>query len=193
MSQTPISLLERLNRQPDQAAWQRLIDLYTPIIRTWLKSYGLQETDIDDIVQDVLGVVVKELPAFEHNQRTGAFRRWLRRITVNRLRTFWRARPHHGLGTLDDDTLDQLEDPESVLSRRWDEEHDRHVAARLIELIEPEFEPATWQAFRMLTLEGRSTADVAKSLGISPNAARIAKFRVLSRFRKEIAGLVDDC
>src|SRR5205823_9698156 len=39
--------------------------------------------------------------------------------------------------------LDQLADPGSALSRIWDEEHDRHVLHRLLELIEPEFEPAT--------------------------------------------------
>jgi hypothetical protein len=60
-----------------------------------------------------------------------------------------------------------------------------------LELIEPEFEPATWQAFRMLTLEAKPTAAVAAALGITPNAARIAKSRVLNRFRQEIDGLID--
>ncbi|MGE3805131.1 MAG: RNA polymerase sigma factor, partial [Gemmataceae bacterium] len=193
MAHTPISLLERLSRQPDSASWQRLIDLYTPLIRTWLRSYSLQQSDIDDLSQDVLGVLVKELPGFQHNQRAGAFRRWLRRITVNRLRGFWRARLPQavGTGTLDAPTLDQLEDPDSLLSQRWDEEHDRHVVSRLLELLEPEFEPTTWHAFRQLMLEGKTTSEVAADLGITPNAARIAKSRVLSRFRKEIEGLVD--
>ena len=87
--------------------------------------------------------------------------------------------------------LDQLADPDSQLSRLWDQEHDRHVARRLLELIEPEFEPTTWRAFRGLVLEHKSTAEVAAELGISANAARIAKSRVLSRFRREAEGLIN--
>lgn len=54
--------------------------------RGWLRRYALQTADADDLVQDVCGVLVSELPAFEHNGRRGAFRCWLRGIMVNRLR-----------------------------------------------------------------------------------------------------------
>jgi len=37
----------------------------------------------------------------------------------------------------------------------------------------------------------RAVAEVAAELGISPNAVRIAKSRVLNRFRQEITGLLD--
>jgi len=194
MPETPASLLERLRLRPDAASWGRLVELYTPLIRNWLRPYHLQASDGDDLTQEVLAVLVRELPNFHHDLRQGAFRRWLRTITVNRLRTFWRSRKTRPVGSGDVDfesVLDQLETADSDLSRRWDEEHDRHVVRRLLELIEPEFEPATWQAFRMLTLEEKRTAQVAAALGITPNAARIAKSRVLNRFRQEINGLID--
>jgi RNA polymerase sigma-70 factor (ECF subfamily) len=194
MPETPVSLLERLRLRPDDASWQRLIDLYTPLIRDWLRRYFLQPTDADDLTQEVLSVVVRELPEFRHDLRKGAFRRWLRTITVNRLRTFWRSRQPVPVATGESDSssiLDQLEDPESRLSRLWDEEHDRHVMRRLLELIEPEFESSTWRAFQRLVLQNQPTAAVADELGISPNAVRIAKSRVLRRFRQEVEGLVD--
>ncbi|HTU20436.1 MAG TPA: hypothetical protein VMG10_20395 [Gemmataceae bacterium] len=40
-------------------------------------------------------------------------------------------------------------------------------------------------------LEGKRTAEVAADLGVTPNAVRIAKSRVLSRFRQEIDGILD--
>jgi RNA polymerase sigma-70 factor (ECF subfamily) len=191
MAETSISLLERLRSHPDPASWQRLVDLYTPLIRNWLGRYALQISDAEDLTQDVLGVLIQELPHFRHDLRRGAFRRWLRTITVNRLRNFWRARrPLTGSGDVDQ-VLDQLEDPDSDLSHRWDEDHDRYVLRRLLELIEPEFEPSTWRAFRLAVLEERSTAEVAAELSISANAVRIAKSRVLNRFRQEITGLLD--
>jgi RNA polymerase sigma-70 factor (ECF subfamily) len=87
--------------------------------------------------------------------------------------------------------LEALEDPHSDLSRRWDEEHDRHVLGRLLEAIRPDFAPATWQAFRRLVLDGRKAADVAAELGLSVNAVFIAKSRVQRRLRQEMRGLVD--
>jgi RNA polymerase sigma factor (sigma-70 family) len=193
MPDTPVSLLERLRLRPDSVSWQRLVDLYTPLIHNWLRFYSLPRADSDDVVQEVLAVVIREMPEFRHDLRRGAFRRWLRRITVNRLRTFWRGRreqPAAG-GSDFEDVLNQLEDPESRLSHLWDREHDQHVARRLLELLESEFEPATWQAFRLLVLEGVPAAQVAAALGTSPNAVRIAKSRILSRLRQEIAGLLD--
>jgi RNA polymerase sigma-70 factor (ECF subfamily) len=193
VADTPISLLERLRLGSGAAAWERFVALYGPLIRAWLGRHGLQPSDVDDLAQEVLQVLLRELPHFHHNLRRGAFRRWLRAIVVNRLRTFWRERralPQPGgadIGPL----LDQLEDADTDLSRAWDEEHDRHVARRLLELIEPDFEPATWRAFRLLVLEARPTAEVADTVGISANAVRIAKSRVLARLREEIAGLID--
>jgi RNA polymerase sigma-70 factor (ECF subfamily) len=194
MPDTSVSLLERLRLHPDPASWQRLIDLYGPLIQGWLKRNACQPADADDLSQDVLAVVLRELPYFQHDLRRGAFRRWLRTITVNRLRNFWRAgkvrREAPGGADLDH-VINQLEDPTSGLSQLWDREHEEFVVRRLLEMLEPEFEPTTWRAFRSLMLEGKPTAVVAADVGISPNAVRIAKSRVLRRLRQEIDGLVD--
>src|SRR5437588_352435 len=99
MAETSVSLLERLRVHPDAASWKRLVDLYTPLIRRWLDRDGLQPSDNDDLVQEVLTTLVGELPHFRHNGQRGAFRRWLRVTTVNRLRDFWRKRRARPLAT----------------------------------------------------------------------------------------------
>jgi RNA polymerase sigma-70 factor (ECF subfamily) len=194
MCETSASLLERLRCQPDDAAWRRLVDLYMPLLRGWLSRQGLQASDVDDLVQDVLAVVVRELPQFQHNRRTGAFRRWLRTILVHRLRDFWRARRARPQPTGDSEllrVLEQLSDPDNPLSRLWDEEHDQYVVRRLLERIESEVTPSTWQAFRRVVVEGRDEEAVAAELGLSVNAVFIAKSRVLSRLRRAADGLID--
>jgi RNA polymerase sigma factor (sigma-70 family) len=193
MPETSISLLDRLRDSPDAASWQRLVDLYTPLIQSWLRRQGLQPADADDLAQEVLAVLVRELPGFQH-QRPGSFRSWLRTITVNRLRNFWRASQTRAVATGDSDMLrrlDELEDPRSELSRLWDQEHDEHIMKRAMELIESDFAPSTWKAFRRQVLEGASVDTVAAELSLSANAVIIAKSRVLSRLREEIRGLVD--
>jgi RNA polymerase sigma-70 factor (ECF subfamily) len=153
----------------------------------------LQPADADDLAQDVLAVLVRELPHFEH-RGPGAFRSWLRTITTHRLRSFWRTRQGRTAATGDSDfgrRLEQLEDPHSELSRLWDDEHDQYIVRRAMEVIEGEFAPSTWRAFRRMMVDGAPVDAVAAELGLSPNAVFIAKSRVLNRLRKEIEGLVD--
>lgn len=194
MFETSASLLDRLRAQPDEAAWHKLVDMYTPLIRGWLRQQARLDTEADDIVQEVLTVVVRKLPGFERQPRPGAFRRWLRNITVNCLRDFWRARRGRPLATGDSDflqMLDQLEDPESAASQQWDQEHNRHVGQKLLEIIQPRFEKTTWRAFQRVVLDGAAPAEVAAELGITVNAVHIAKSRVLALLREEGRGMID--
>ena len=187
---TSHSLLERARDPTDAASWRRLTDLYTPLIRRWARTYVAQAADADDVVQDVLAVLVRELPHFEHSDNPGAFRAWLRSITVNRLRAAWRSRRPAAGGEAVSEQLLQLEDPSSPLSRAWDEEHDRHVVTTLLDSIRLEFQPATWRAFEATVRDGRPAAEVAVELGLSVNAVLIAKSRVLKRLRQKSEGLV---
>jgi RNA polymerase sigma-70 factor (ECF subfamily) len=200
LSGTSDTLLERLRLRADGDAWNQFIALYTPLIRGWLRRDLKLGAEADGLVPEVLRVVVRKLSQFRREPRpgsragAGAFRSWLRGITVNCLRDFWHARrarpPAVGEGEFFA-VLQQLEDPHSGLSCLWDREHDRHVAQQLLDLIRPRFEPTTWRAFQKVMIEGRPTEQAARELGLSVNAVFIAKSRVLSRLRREGEGLID--
>jgi RNA polymerase sigma-70 factor (ECF subfamily) len=192
--QTSHTLLEQLCNESDAASWERLVDLYSPLLRGWVDRHDVQPSDADDLIQDVLIVVMRELPSFRHNQRPGAFRSWLKQIVINRLRNFWRARGRGGVvsgGSGVMDRLDELEDDRSQLSRIWQQEHDQHLTRQLLEMIEPRFTPTTRQAFRRLVLDGADADDVATELGLSLNAVFTAKSRVLRELRAVSKGLLD--
>jgi RNA polymerase sigma-70 factor, ECF subfamily len=189
---TSASLLERLRTAgPGAADWRRLYDLYLPLIRAWLAQAGLA-TDADDLAQEVLVVVVRELPTFRR-QRDGSFRTWLRRVTVNRVRSWRQARARRPVAGFDptDQFLAQLEDPASELSVQWDQDHDRHVFDKLLAAVRTGCEPATWEAFQLFAIEGRPAAEVAARTGLTENAVMLAKSRLLRRLRQEAAGLID--
>ena len=190
MDDTSQSLLERLRRSPDEASWRRLVDLYTPFLQRVVRAQGLHDAEADDLVQEVFGVVVAEMSDFAHSGRKGAFRHWLRGVLSNRLRRHWEAR-RKAPGGAAPAALDQLEYPTSELDRLWEEEHNRWITQRLMELIEPEFKPSTWQAFRRQVVDEAAPRAVAEELGLSVNAVLISKSRVLRRMRRELDGLTD--
>lgn len=190
MHTTPLSLLERLRTIPDESSWQRFFVIYSPLVRNWLARHGVRGPDADDIAQDVCTVIARELLAFVHSGREGAFRLWVRKIVLNRLRGYWREK-RNNRDLRGEYEMSLLEDAESELSRLWDREHDEHVARRLMEMIEPEFSAKTWRAFRRQVIDEAPPAQVASELGISVNAVLIAKSRVLRRLRQEGKGLLD--
>ncbi|MBI1249079.1 sigma-70 family RNA polymerase sigma factor [bacterium] len=194
MNDTSLSLLNRLRQSPESQSWTRLVELYAPLIRAWLRKYDVQESDAEDLVQEVMLAVSKDLAKFEHKGQPGAFRAWLKGILVNRLRNFWRTRDRRrevGGDSDIDQRLAQLENPSSELSRLWNEEHDQYVLRQLLQLVKPHFAPNTWTAFYRVALAGEKPRDVAAELEISLNAVVTAKSRVLSRLRHEAEGLVD--
>ena len=139
---TQLSLLDRVCRSPRDPGWQEFIAVYSPYIERYLSRLGVPEVDIADIRQDVMQVVVRELPEFDHNRRKGAFRHWLRNVIVNRLRDFRRSNAHYpqGVGGANYNQLaEQLEDPKSDVTRAWDEEHNRHVIQSLLVVVSRDF------------------------------------------------------
>jgi RNA polymerase sigma-70 factor (ECF subfamily) len=194
MNTTSLSLLERLKHAtPDAAEWLRLRDIYSPMIRHWLSRLPDLHHEADDLTQEVLVVLFRELPSFER-RRNGSFRAWLRQITVNRMWAFCKARRQQPLargGPETDQVLDQLADPTSDLSRQWDRDHDKHVFQKLLAVVEPDFEPGTWQAFTRFAIEGRPAGQVAGELGVTESAVVQAKFRILKRLREEAGELLD--
>ncbi|QDU63633.1 RNA polymerase sigma factor [Planctomycetes bacterium Pan216] len=188
MQQTSSSLLGQLKAAPDDDAWRRFVQRYSPIIHDWLRRQGLQDHDLRDVGQDVLMTVVREMPGFTYDRRRGHFRGWLRQVVVNRLRMFWRQRKHRARGQADgytEDFVDQLADPNSDAARQWNEVYDRQISAQVLETLRGEFEPTTWQAFWRVVVDSEKAATVSAELGISLNAVYLAKSRVLKRLRQE--------
>jgi RNA polymerase sigma-70 factor (ECF subfamily) len=187
MNQTSASLLERLRLPGERQAWDRFVDLYTPLIYFWACRMGLQAEDAADLVQEVFLVLLRKMVAFRYDPQR-SFRAWLRTVVVNKWHDLRRRREavrrggSAGLGEV------AVADP---AVEAWDEEYRRQVAGRALELMQAEFEPKMWKACWEMTARSRPAAEVAAELGISVASAYAAKSRVLHRLRREMEGLLD--
>jgi RNA polymerase sigma-70 factor (ECF subfamily) len=187
MDTTSITLLEQLRVQPDDAAWNRLVQLYTPLLFSWAQKAGLQAHDAADLVQDVFTVLLQTLPTFHYDPK-GRFRGWLKTITCNKLRDRKRR-----AALAQQQPLEQCPEPAlaDTAEELWEREYHKELTQRALQLIQADFAPTTWQACWEFVAKGRPASEIAHELGISENAVYLARCRVLRRLRTELSGLLE--
>lgn len=196
---TSLTLLESLRQPGDQEAWNRFVQLYTPLLYYWARRLGLQQSDAEDLVQDVFALLLRKLPEFRYD-KGGSFRNWLRVVALNKWRERRRRKPplppfaRGGPGVVGNgDALDHIAAPDET--RVFEEaEYRQQLVRRALELIRPEFSAAAWKSFEQHVVAGRDAQDVAAELGLRIGSIYAAKSRVLTRLRRELDGLLDqDC
>jgi RNA polymerase sigma-70 factor (ECF subfamily) len=190
---TPLSLLERARRK-DPDAWRRLVELYRPLVLFWCVGRGrLAAADAEDVAQEVFAAVAGHLADFRRDRPDDSFRGWLRVITRNQLLMHRRRSEGKPRGEGGSQALRNLNEVADPLAGPEEEEKElfRQVYRRALELVRPEFEERTWQAFWRTVIDERATAAVAAELGTSLAAVRQAKSRVLRRLKQEVGDLVD--
>lgn len=185
--ETRASLIVRLQHPTEDAAWEEFCSLYRPLIVRVARAKGLQHADAEDLAQDVLAVVRKSIARFDP-QAAGSFRGWLRTITrnlvVNQL-----TRSKGPIGSGDSQMLallHQLPASDEPTATLFDMELRRIRFRAAAETLRPQFNEPTWLSFWLTAVEGQSIAEVARQLGKTPGAVRMARCRVLSRLREKV-------
>jgi RNA polymerase sigma-70 factor (ECF subfamily) len=185
---TSHSLVRRAQQQ-DPNAWQRLSELYVPLVYGWARQTGLQSSDAADVVQEVFQAVSAKIGDFHREQPNSSFRGWLWTITRNQVRLHFRrlgSRPQAIGGS---EAQQQFHQQPALPDQNSDEssiESHTGLVNRALRLVEGDFEEKTWRAFWRLTVDGHSAAEIADDLGMNPRSVRQAKYRVLSRLRQEL-------
>lgn len=192
------SLLQRAKLDPQSEAWFQLNNIYDPLIAGWIVRAGVEESEVSDIAQEVMQALAQDLENFEHNGRQGAFRSWLKTVTINRCRRYWdkkkRLLPIAKLPSAESATriLNELEDPGSDVSDLWDSEHDSFVLNKVMQLIQREFDAREYEIFVQNCIKGESAKSISDQFEVTVGNVYKIKFRVLKRLKEAAEGLLDD-
>jgi RNA polymerase sigma-70 factor (ECF subfamily) len=190
---TSLTLLQRLrDNQPE--AWRAVVQLYTPLIAHWCARGGVRGADGEDVVQEVFRVAATSLGKFRREREGDSFRAWLRGITRNMLLAHFRRTDRQPRASGGTDAFVQLQEVVDAASPGSEEEDPpsevQALRLRALELVRGQVEEQTWQAFWLTAMEGQSPVDVAAGLGVSPNAVRMSKSRVLRRLKEQFGELI---
>jgi RNA polymerase sigma-70 factor (ECF subfamily) len=192
VSNTSTTLIRRA-KADDNEAWSRLVNLYSRRVYRWCRKAGLQPADASNVVQDVLRSVARKLKDFHHEKPQDTFRGWIRRITQNKLNDHFRreskqvARPRGG-----SDAHRQLLHFASVSSdaeSTWattPKSNDVQITHDALARIRNEFSDRDWRMFWRVVVDGQSAVEVGEEFGVTGNAVRIVKMRLLKRLRSQL-------
>jgi RNA polymerase sigma-70 factor (ECF subfamily) len=188
---TSASLLQRVQQGPaDQAAWNTFVERYGPRIFAWCRHWQLQESDAHDVTQEVLLQLVDKLHRFQYDPNR-SFRAWLKTLVHHAWQDFLERRRRAGLGSGDSSVLERLGSVEARenLEQQLQEVFDREVLEEAMARVQQRVAPHTWEAFRLLTFEGLSGAEVAPRVGMQVTMVYVAKSKVQKMLREEIDAL----
>jgi len=189
MDQTSPSLLLRLRQGNSAADWNRFVELYTPVLTAWGMRAGMRPEDARDLVQDVMLTLLKKLPEFEYNPQQ-RFRAWLKTVLMNKWRD--RMRRQAAAPVAGDAGLSGVAAESPDAEAFWERDHRQLLVRRALEMMQADFKEQTWRACWLTIVEGKPVGDVARELGITENAVYIARHRVLTHLKQELAEFIDD-
>ena len=201
LSVTSTDLL-RQAKANSQTAWEQLVTRYSRRIYRWCRRSGLQPTDAADVTQEVLHAVARKLGDFHRDRPGDTFRGWLRRITSNKVNDHYRkqnkttdkasggvnqveflAAPQEPSGTWNTSLV--TSDASIVSSFK------SQRIQTVIKSVRANVSDRDWKLFWRIAVDGQPAADAAKELGITANAARLVKMRVLKRLKNGLADQSD--
>ena len=188
---TSLTLLGRLRRDPkDQAAWSEFVARYGPRILQWCRGWGLQESDAQDVTQDVLLKLNGLMARFVYDP-SGRFRGWLKTLTHHAWRDLAAERRRSGLGVGERSVTELLGNVQAGenLVEQLDAEFRREVMDRAMERVRRRVSERTWDAFRLTALEGLSGSAVAGRLEMRVARVYGARSSVREMIREEVRKL----
>jgi RNA polymerase sigma-70 factor (ECF subfamily) len=189
-SNTRLSLLERLQQDhTDELAWEEFVERYGRKIYRWCRQWGVQEADAQDLTQEVLLALSGQMSRFVYNP-AGSFRAWLKTVAYRAWCRFLESRQRHGfVGGPDAQAVLESTAARDDLLRQLEEESDRALLELAMARVRRRVQPQTWEAFRLLALEGLSGAEVASRLDMKLGSAFMAKSNVQKLLKDEIRRL----
>lgn len=183
--ETRASLILRLQNVEDFEAWSRFESIYAPVIYRVATRHGLQPSDAENVIQEVLLRVAKSVGQWIESSSNGPFRAWLLTIARNetvRLISRSASQPAgFGAGS-HDPNWKELATSESVQSQ-LDIEYQREVFLWAAEQVRGRVAETTWLAFWLTHVEGLSIDEAASRLGVKAGNIYFGRSRVMHRLK----------
>ena len=189
---TRYTLLSRLQSWDDQESWKEFFDTYWRLIYSVAIKSGLTESEAQDVVQETIISVAKDIGKFKCDRSLGSFKGWLRNLTRWRIADQFRKRGRLETSAAPGDginPLDLAEVPDSApddLEAKWESEWQANLLSAAIDRVKNRINEEHFQIFDLYVIQQMPVKMVAQILGVNIGQIYLAKFRVATLIKKEV-------
>jgi RNA polymerase sigma-70 factor (ECF subfamily) len=188
---TRATLLTQLRQAPfDQAGWNEFVERYGRHIYRWCRQWKLQDADAEDLTQDILVKLTQRLRTFTYDP-TRSFRGWLKTVAHHAWRDFNESHRHAHRPTGDSQVEELILTLEARagLVEKLEEAFDLELLEAAKVRVRLRVAPHTWEAFRLMALDGLPVAEVAAKVDMQVAMVYVAKSKVQKMLKEEISKL----
>jgi RNA polymerase sigma-70 factor (ECF subfamily) len=190
------SLVDRLANWDDQRRWQEFFDTYWKLIYSAARKSGLADAEAQEVVQETVITVAKNIDRLKYDPALGSFKGWLLQITRWRIADQFRKREPEGAKRphLQDDrftaTIERVPDSRIVdLDAVWETEWKDNLLEAAIARVKRKIDPKQFQIFDCYVRKEWPAQKVAERLRVSVGQVYLARHRVAALLKKEIKAL----
>jgi RNA polymerase sigma factor (sigma-70 family) len=190
------SLVDRLANWDDQRRWQEFFDTYWKLIYSAARKSGLADAEAQEVVQETVITVAKNIDRLKYDPAVGSFKGWLLQITRWRIADQFRKRELEGVKRthLQDDrftaTIERVPDSRIVdLDAVWETEWKDNLLEAAIARVKRKIDPKQFQIFDCYVRKEWPAQKVAERLRVSVGQVYLARHRVAALLKKEIKTL----
>ena len=184
------SLLSRLKNWDDRESWREFFDTYAELIYRLARKSGLTDPESQDVVQETLIAVAKQMPGFKYDPHLGSFKSWLRQVTRRRIADQLRRRLPEEQSLRSELSGDALEDlpntAGSAFESHWEEEWQNYMLQTALRRVKHKVHPKQFQIFDLYVTQNWPMKSVVETLGVSSAQVYMAKMRVSRILKAEI-------
>ncbi len=184
------SLLSRLRSWDDHESWRDFFDTYGRFIYGIARRSGLADAEAQDVVQDTLLAVAKQMPGFKYDPSLGSFKGWLQQITRRRVFDHLRKRRPEELQARDGSAGDSLEDLADKTTpgfdALWETEWQEHLLRTAIARVKRKTHPRQFQMFDLYVTQQWPMKAVMDTLGVNAAQVYMAKMRISRLIKAEV-------
>ena len=190
---TRSSLVGRLRDWGDHGSWQDFFDTYWKLIYAVAIKAGLSDVEAQDVVQETVVAVAKQMRDGGYDRSKSSFKNWLCLITRRRIIDHFRRRTDPKLRhapTGDDtsgtDSIARVPDPASLdLDSVWEEEWQKNLLDAALERVKRQVTPKQFQIFDLSVLRALPVAEVTALLKVNAAQIYLARHRVGALVKRE--------
>ena len=192
------TLLSRLKNWDDQSSWREFFNLYWRLIYGVARHAGLSEAEAQDVVQETIITVAKQMPQFRYDKSKGSFKSWLRKTAHWRIQDQFRRRQRSQCLTNDSSSGDSdVIQPEATIDNGsfdslWDAEWKQNLIAVAVDRIKKQVTPKEFQVFDLCTNKEWPPARVARALHLFRPQVYYLNKKVTGLIEREAARLANE-